>query len=157
ELFRDLGERADAHVLERGQIDALYLLRWGCAIAALGGRLGRLSLLRGCGLRLFARLSISFHRSSSPSPVTAETRSTECQNTVSRSLVARIRWPRASLSILVATRAACSATVVSHRHASTSLSSPGWRASTSSNAAVATPIPRVKYASASSANSRAAW
>src|SRR5204863_4951374 len=100
ELLRDLGQRADAHVLERREIDALYFFRGRCAIAALGGWLGRLSLLGG-SLRLFATLSISFHSSSSPSPVTAETGSTECSNTDSSSLVATIRSPSPSFLILV--------------------------------------------------------
>ena len=66
---------------------------WGAAAAG------------GVGLRLFVSVSISFHSSSSPSPVTAETGSTESSKTDSSSLSARIRSPRASLSILVATTA----------------------------------------------------
>jgi hypothetical protein len=76
--------------------------------------------LRGLGwllrrvllLRLFASLSISFHSSSNPSPVTAETGSTDVSNTDSNSLIARIRSPRASLSIFVATMAQRSATAL---------------------------------------------
>ena len=44
-----------------------------------------------CGLLLRRSRSITFHSSSIPSPVTAETGSTECSNTDSSSLVARIR------------------------------------------------------------------
>ena len=88
ELLGDLRERADAHVLERREIDALYLFRrrrrppFGLCRRRLGGcrRLGLL-LLWLLRLRLFASLSISFHSSSSPSPVTAETGSTESSNT----------------------------------------------------------------------------
>ena len=96
ELLGDLGERADAHVLERGEIDALYLFGGGSAFfggrgaVALGGRL-RLLAAPVAVLRLFASLSISFHSSSSPSPVTAETGSTESSKTDSSSLSARIR------------------------------------------------------------------
>ena len=75
----------------------------GRGAVAFGGRGCGCCGCCGCGLRLFASLSISFHSSSSPSPVTAETGSTESSNTDSSSLSARIRWPRASLSILVAT------------------------------------------------------
>lgn len=93
-------------------------------------RLGR--LLR---LRLFTRLSIRFHSSSIPSPVTAETGSTGASNTDSSCLIARIRSPRASLSILVATTAASAAALETHSQAARSFSSPGCLASTSNNAA----------------------
>ena len=91
----------------------------------------------GCAvlrLRLFASLSISFHSSSSPSPVTAETGSTESSNTDSSSLSARIRSPRASLSILVATTAAVRRPRLQPAPGRPSRSrGPGCRASTSSS------------------------
>src|SRR6185437_13406667 len=93
ELLGDLGERADAHVLERRQLDLLYFL-WG-----FFGSRGR-----GAGSAgLFAGRSIILHSSSNPSPVSAETGSTDVSKTDSSCLIARIRSPRASLSILVAT------------------------------------------------------
>src|SRR6266851_5125048 len=131
ELLGDLRERPDAHVLERRQLDALYFLGWRGAVA-----LGRLRLRRGCLLRLLARLSIRFHSASSPSPVTAEKGSTEPSNTDSSSLKARIRSPRASLSIFVATTAEVSTVRRIQRHAARSFSSPGCRASTRSNALI---------------------
>jgi len=81
-----------------------------------------LRLLRGLGLRLFASLSISFHSSSNPSPVTAETGSTESANTDSSCPIARIRSPRASLSIFVATTAVWATVRFSQAHAFRSLS-----------------------------------
>src|SRR5439155_4885180 len=98
ELLRNLRQRSNAHVLERGEVDALYLFRCGDRAVATG----RLRL-RGFGLRGCASLSISFHSSSSPSPVTAETGITGSSKTDSSSLSARIRSPRAILSIFVAT------------------------------------------------------
>ena len=75
QLFGNLGECPDAHVLERRQLDAFKFFRRRGAIALRG--LLILRLRRGCGWRLFACLSISFHGSSSPSSVTAQRDSTE--------------------------------------------------------------------------------
>ena len=116
ELLGDLRQRADAHVLERREIDALYLFGGCSALVVFASAVGPLPLplpaaaarllgLLLLGRGLFARLSISFHSSSNPSPVTAETGSTESSNTDSSCLSARIRSPRASLSIFVATTA----------------------------------------------------
>src|SRR5439155_2030368 len=125
ELLGDLGQRADAHVLERRELDFFYFLRGD------GARVWRRRAFFG-GLLLFSR-SISVHSCSNPSPVTAETGSTECSKTDSSSLSARIRSPRASLSIFVATIAAPSTTPVSQAHAWTSLLRPGCRESISSS------------------------
>ena len=54
--------------------DALRQDRRGRRAIGFGGRLG---LLRGRGLRLLTSLSISFHSSSNPSPVDADTGVTE--------------------------------------------------------------------------------
>src|SRR4029077_5236150 len=132
ELVGDVRERADAHVLERREIDALYFF-WGRRSVPFGGML-RLRLRGLMLLRWLARLSISFHSSSNPSPVTAETGSTESSNTDSSSLSARIRWPRASLSIFVPTSAARSVARCSHCHAARSLSRPGCLTSTKRSA-----------------------
>src|SRR5262249_28326471 len=132
EPLRDLGQRADAHVLQRRELQLFRRGRRGAGAAvALRHRLLLLgcrgSLRSGClrrrRLRLhphFVVLSISFHSSSSPSPVSAETGSTEVSITDSRSLSARIRSPRASLSNLVATTPQRATVCRSHRQASTS-------------------------------------
>src|SRR6185436_16078069 len=144
ELLGDLRERPDAHVLERREIDALYLFRRAAAAVPgtspgglVGGcRRGSASALLGLLRRgLFTSLSISFHSSSNPSPVAAETGSTESSNTDSSCPIARIRSPRASLSIFVATTAGRATVRFSHVHAFTSLSRPGCLASTSRSAA----------------------
>ena len=181
ELLGDLRERADAHVLERRQIDALYFFG-GRAAVALGRRLGRLLLRRfrlsGCCGCSPACL-ISVHSSSSPSPVTAETGSTGCSKTDSSCLSARIRSPRASLSILVATTALAS-TVLQPCPGLKSLSRPGclavhqqqgaylgWRRQAEGGGLTAGGVPppvppppacrlRPKKARVSSSNSRAA-
>src|SRR5207244_3187522 len=69
-----------------------------------GGRRRRRRRDRGVRVHSgFVSLSISFHSASNPSPVTAETGSTESSNTDSNALSARIRSPLASLSIFIAT------------------------------------------------------
>ena len=110
QILGDLGELLHAHLLElASSIRSIF----SGATVAPAGRAAPLPLqlaarllrapVAGGSPELFASLSISFHSSSSPSPVTAETGSTECSNTDSSSLSARIRSPRASLSIFVAT------------------------------------------------------
>src|SRR5258705_526719 len=104
-----LDQREVAHVLECRELQFFgWGGRGGVAVPLGGGGWWR---RRGWGVRCFrfhprfASRSISVHSWSSPSPVTAETGSTEVTNTDSSSFSARIRSPRASLSILVATMA----------------------------------------------------
>ena len=91
--------------------------------------------LRGCGLRLLSSLSISFHSSSSPSPVTAETGSTGSSNTDSSALQRADPFAARELVDLRrdhaprVRRSRCS-----QCQAARSLSRPGCRASTSSSA-----------------------
>src|SRR5439155_1033354 len=63
EALGDFGQRADAHVLERRELDFFYFLRGD------GARVWRRRTFFG-GLLLFSR-SISVHSCSNPSPVTA--------------------------------------------------------------------------------------
>ena len=97
EPLRDLGQGADAHVLQRRQLQ-FFRRRGGGSAVAFGGCGGGCRRRGGCRVRRL-RLhpdvcspvwSISFHSSSSPSPVTAETGSTEVSNTDSNARRARI-------------------------------------------------------------------
>src|SRR6185503_5777435 len=139
EAFGDLGQRADAHVLERRKLELFRRGRRGCGWGSGPGGRRRRGRRRCFGrVRLHPELlsrSISVHSWSSPSPVTAETGSTEVSKTDSSSHNARIRSPRPSLSILVVTTAALLAAACTHCQAARSLASPGCRASTSSSAA----------------------
>jgi hypothetical protein len=105
-------------------------LALGAAAAGAGCAAGAASVVSGFSPDVLSR-SISFHSSSSPSPVTAETGSTEVSNTDSNARRARLRSPRPNLSIFVATTAASPAASRIHCHAARSVSSPGCRASTS--------------------------
>src|SRR5439155_20225795 len=135
ERLGDLGERAHPHILNRGELDHCYFLRGGAFFRGCDGGTVAASLRYRRGL--FTSESIRFHSSSSPSPVTAETGSTEFSNTDSSFLIALIRSPRASLSILVATRPAAPSTAPCiHCHAVLSLSRRGRRASTSRRGAI---------------------
>src|SRR5581483_6463214 len=80
ESLGDLGQRADAHVLERGELEFFRCRRCGGLAVAVPVRLRRRLAAGGLSgggryglLLLVASRSISFHRSSNPSPVCAET------------------------------------------------------------------------------------
>src|SRR5206468_1382541 len=90
ERFGNLRQPADAHVLQRRELEFFWWRRGRVAVAAVRARLrshGCRSVRAGVRLhRAVSSLSISFHKSSSPSPVTADTGSTGCSCTDSSSL-----------------------------------------------------------------------
>src|SRR4030095_1741250 len=140
EALGHLHQGADAHVLQRRQIQLFGRRRSVGPGSGRAVRLRRLLLRDGSvrgGVRRqpdFVIRSISFHSSSSPSPVTAETATTGCSYVASCRGSARARSARESLSTFVTAIAIRPVTDCSHRHASTSLASPGCRASTTSTA-----------------------